>query len=116
MWKMALLTLLVLVAVMVFLFRRVERADPSLAALPGYGIYNTHCVPCHGGDGSGPKASRIAARPVSLVSSAFRDTLGVEEVVEVVTRGKGKMKGFEDRLTEPEIETVARLVLAMPLK
>ncbi len=90
-----------------------EKVDPALRALPGYPVYKSTCMRCHGGRGDAAKASRVAHRRVDLSSPAFRDTTTLADVEVVVTKGKGKMKGYEDELSGVQITAVSRFVLAL---
>lgn len=91
-----------------------ERHRPVLTDHAGYPAYRKYCRRCHGNLGDGGRASRIAKRPVSLFAPAFRDTVDLADVERIVAGGKGKMKGYRDRLGETGIEAVARYVLALP--
>lgn len=91
-----------------------DREEPRLTGHPGFQAYRQYCRRCHGYSGEGKRASRMAERPVSLVSPAFRDTTTLDDVERVVGRGKGKMEGYGGKLTPEEIEAVSRYVLDLP--
>jgi len=91
-----------------------NRETPQLTDHPGFPTYREYCRRCHGYGGAGKRASRIAERPVSFVAPAFRDTVSLEDVERVVIRGKGKMQGYEGKLTPEEIRAVSRYVLDLP--
>jgi mono/diheme cytochrome c family protein len=90
------------------------REKPVITDHAGYPAYRKHCKRCHGTRGDARKASRMAERPVSLLDPAFRDTTGIEGVMEVVRQGRRKMKGYSGKLSEEQIEAVSRYVLALP--
>ena len=87
---------------------------PLLVDHSGYSVYRKYCRRCHGDDGDAVKASRIARRHVDLGSAAFRDTTDTGEVRSVIADGKGRMKGYRDRLDGQELDAVTGYVLALP--
>jgi mono/diheme cytochrome c family protein len=76
-------------------------------------VYRKYCRRCHGDLGNAVRASRIAQRRVDLGSAAFHDTTGLDEVLAVVSNGKGRMKGYGDRLDSADLNAVADYVLAL---
>jgi mono/diheme cytochrome c family protein len=93
-----------------------EPDDPVLAQYPGYTAYKKHCRKCHGNDGRGDRASRVAERPVDLGAPAFRDTTGLAGIEHIIRVGKGKMKGYSETLDAAQIAEIARVVWAMPTR
>jgi mono/diheme cytochrome c family protein len=91
-----------------------REAPAELRALPGHNLYDDRCRRCHGDWGNGERASRMARRPVDLAGAAFRDTTDLEEIVRIVRGGKGRMKGFGERLEQADLDSVARYVLSLP--
>ena len=71
-------------------------ADNSTAD-PGTAIYNSRCTMCHGRDGD---------LGMSGAKDLTKSTLTKEEMVAVVTHGKGGMIGFEKMLSTKEIDEV----------
>ncbi len=88
--------------------------EPVLTEHPGYSAYRKYCQRCHGNRGGARKASRMADRPVDLVAPAYRDTTDLEDVLAVISDGRGRMKGYREKLTASELEDVSRYVLEMP--
>lgn len=91
-----------------------ERHPPVLTGHEGYPVYHKYCRRCHGNLGDGGKASRVAHRPVSLFAPAFRDTVNLARVRGFVAGGKGKMRGYREKLTDAQLDAVARYVMALP--
>lgn len=87
---------------------------PVLTEHPGYSDYRKYCRRCHGNRGGAQKASRMADRPVDLVAPAYRDTTDLETVLAIVSDGRGRMKGYREKLTTKELEDLSRYVLEMP--
>ena len=110
-WKWGSAVLVVVGAAVLFLRAPGETLDPVLAARPGAATYQKYCLRCHGSHGDGAKASRMAERGIDFTSPAFADTADLESVRRTVTRGRGKMKGYGDKLTPGQIDTLARFVL-----
>jgi mono/diheme cytochrome c family protein len=100
------------VAIGVFLFS--DREQPVLTDHAGFSSYRKYCRRCHGYSGEGKRASRMAERPVSLVSAAFRDTVEIGDVERIVAKGKGKMKAYEGKLSPEQLLAVAQYVLDLP--
>jgi mono/diheme cytochrome c family protein len=87
--------------------------SPLLTDHPGYTSYRKHCRKCHGGQGDGRRAARMAERPLDLGAIAYRDTVDATKVGRVVRGGRGRMKGYETKLDPKEIDTLVDYVLAM---
>jgi cytochrome c6 len=73
-------------------------------------LYNKKCAMCHGKDG--------VAKPMAKGSGNFNDpewqkVNPVEGVVKVMSEGKGKMPGYDGKLTPDEIRAVAEYVKTM---
>jgi len=100
------------IAIGVFLFS--GREQPVLTDHAGFPSYRKYCRRCHGYSGEGKRASRVAERPVSLVSAAFRDTVEIGDLERIVTKGKGKMKGYAGKLTPDQVRAVSQYVLDLP--
>jgi len=114
-WTRGLAAMLVLAAVAALPLGCSKKIDPRLTGLPGYPVYRKYCKRCHGADGAGGKASRVAGRAVDLAAPGFRDTTTVESLERVIGRGKGKMKGYDEKLSPSQIEATARFVRALSL-
>jgi mono/diheme cytochrome c family protein len=76
-------------------------ATPPGAKSRGAVLFSTHCTLCHGKDGSlgvsGAKDLRIS-------------TLNKDEMIALVTNGKGAMASYKNVLTKAEIEAVVEHV------
>lgn len=80
------------------------------AAMPksnGEMLYNTHCTLCHGGDG---RLKMADAKDLSI------STLSREEMIAVVTNGRGTMMPYKHVLSAEEIEQVVDHVLTLKVK
>lgn len=74
-------------------------SDPVLAE--GQQVYNSNCASCHGRAGNGG----IGAKLAGVVSQRYED---IDDQIAVIANGKGGMPPFEGRLSEDQIEAVAR--------
>lgn len=76
-------------------------ANPPGARSRGASLFSTHCTLCHGKDGalgiSGAKDLRVS-------------TLTKDEMIALVTNGKGAMAPYKNVLTKAEIEAVVEHV------
>jgi cytochrome c6 len=77
------------------------------AAADGKALFDGKCAMCHGKDG--------VAKPMAKGSANFNDAKWQEatkaEAIEtVITDGKGKMKGYKDKMTAEEIKAVGAYV------
>lgn len=78
-----------------------DNASPPGAKSRGETLFNTHCALCHGKDG---KLGVSGAKDLSI------STLTKEEMVALVTKGKGAMTAYKNVLTKAEIEAVVEHV------
>lgn len=83
-------------------------ALPALAS--GEELYDKKCAMCHGKDGV---AKKMAEGSANLNDPEWQKSTSVEAVVEMVKAGKGKMKGYEGKLSDEEIQAVAEYVMTL---
>lgn len=81
------------------------QCQPAKELRTGKEIYQAYCVNCHGVDG------RLAANGAIDLS---RSGLSMEGRIEIINNGRVTMMGFEDVLTQEQIDSVA--VYTMQLK
>ncbi len=79
----------------------------SLADDAGKALFDRKCAMCHGKDGV---AKTMAAGSANLNDPEWQEANPVESIVTVITEGKGKMKGYDGRLTEAKIKQIADYV------
>ncbi len=95
-WKILLLVSVVAIA-----------APLSLAEDAGKALYDKKCAMCHGKDGV---AKKMAEGSANLNDPEWQEANSAESIVTVITEGRGKMKGYDGRLTEAEIKQIADYV------
>lgn len=90
-----------------------DRGDPLLTGHPGYPAYARFCKRCHGNEGDGKRASRMAERAIDLGSPAYADSADPAAVRRIVAEGRGRMKGYAETLSGEEMDAVSHYVLEM---
>ena len=97
-YKVIIGSVLVLSLVLLFIGFSTDNQD-----LPdGEAIYKIQCTLCHGSDGN---------LGVSGSEKLPESTLNLEQRIEVITYGRGKMNAFNTILSDEEIEAVARYTM-----
>lgn len=76
-------------------------------AKPGKAIYDKLCVSCHGADGKGNPAmtKAMGEKGLNIVSKDVQATKD-DELIKVITEGKGKMPASGKNLTKQEQKDV----------
>lgn len=86
----------------------------GVEAQDGAATYKSKCVVCHGADGKGsPMGVKLGAR--DLTSPEVQQQTDAQ-LTEVITKGKGKMPGFEERLKDTEIKDLVAFVRTLAKK
>lgn len=73
-------------------------------------LYNKKCAVCHGKDGV---AKSMAKGSANLNDPEWQGVTSLDEVIKVVTEGRGKMKGLEGKISPEEIKAVATYTLQL---
>jgi len=80
----------------------------SLAAFADGGdVYKSKCASCHGADGAGAMAKKLGSR--DLNSPDFQKSSDAD-INTVIAKGKGKMPGYEGKLSNDDIASVVKFV------
>ena len=80
---------------------------PAAQAADGKALYEGKCAMCHGKDGV---AKAVAKGSANLNDAKWQADTKVEAIETVITDGKGKMKGYKDKMAADEIKAVAAYV------
>ena len=80
---------------------------PAAQAADGKALYEGKCAMCHGKDGV---AKPMAKGSANLNDAKWQEATKVEAIETVITAGKGKMKGYKDKMSAEEIKAVAAYV------
>lgn len=78
-------------------------------------IYAKNCVMCHGeeGKGDGPAAAALDPSPSDLTDAEIIGALSDEELLEVLSKGKGSMPGYGSMLKAEELKALAEYVRSL---
>jgi cytochrome c6 len=84
-------------------------AAPALLAEDAAALFKTKCQACHGPNGSGdtPMAKKLGVKPFS---SPEVQKLTDAQITTTIRNGKGKMVGFNGKLTEDQIKGLVGLI------
>lgn len=71
-------------------------------------IFAKRCAGCHGKGGKGdtPMAQKLGAKDISALASSE------DEIEKSIENGKGKMPAFKGKITDAEIEALAKYIKA----
>jgi mono/diheme cytochrome c family protein len=78
-------------------------------------VYKTNCALCHSADGSGDSASGKALKAKDLRSPEVQGKSDAE-LTEVITKGKGKMPAFGQKLSADVIKSLVAYIRELPKK
>jgi cytochrome c6 len=91
----------IVLAVVALFVAAVANADDAAS------LYAKRCASCHGKDGKGsPVGVKMGAQDLTTT------TLSEAEVASVISAGRGKMTAYKGKLTDPEIQSVAKYIKA----
>src|SRR5215472_1589048 len=70
-------------------------------------LYKSKCSVCHGADGKGstPAGQKLGAKDFHSPEVA---KMSDAELIEAVKKGKGKMQGYEGKLTDDQIKALIK--------
>ena len=75
----------------------------SFAQSSGEAVYKANCQSCHGSTGT-PSPGIAKAMGVKAASDPDMKKLSLDEEIQAVKNGKGKMKAFGGKLTDAQIK------------
>jgi cytochrome c6 len=101
---LASLTLLVLLAGLMFFVVSIARANPAPDAAGDNATFRTKCAMCHGPDGSGSEVGKSMHVP-DLRSPAVQK-LPDAQLAEIISDGKGGMPSFKSSLSEDQVHSL----------
>jgi mono/diheme cytochrome c family protein len=78
-------------------------------------LFRRNCAPCHGseGKGDGPAAPALRPQPVDLTDSTKVTVSNDEELLAVISDGRGSMPGFSTQLTPEQLTALRNFVRAL---
>ncbi len=87
--------------------------EVNASDIDAQGLYEKHCVACHGEDGKGktPLGEGLGVR--NFNDKKFQDSITEEQIVEQITNGtEDKMFPFKNKLTSDEIQALVPVIRA----
>jgi len=85
----------------------------SAAAAFGAGagaLWAQHCASCHGKDGSG---NTMMGKKLGLKDYTKQQGFSDAEATNVIKNGKGKMKGYKDKLSDADVKALVAYVRSL---
>jgi mono/diheme cytochrome c family protein len=79
-------------------------AGPAISAEDGAALYKAKCAMCHGENGV---AKKMAEPSRNLNDPKFQEAVSKDEIVKVLTEGRGKKKSMKDKLSAEQMAAVA---------
>ena len=73
----------------------------------GAAVYKAKCAMCHGDNGV---AKKMAEPSRNLNDPKFQEAVSKDDIVKILTEGKGKKKSMKDKLTPEQIAAAADYV------
>lgn len=105
--KLARTVATMLAAALLFAFTSRTYAQDDIAAL-----YKSRCQVCHGADGKGDTAAgkMVGAKDFHSPEVA---RMSDAELVDAIKKGKGKMQGYEGKLTDDQIKSLVKYIRSL---
>ena len=97
-------------AVSLLAFALIAGLLPALAEEGGQALYDQKCAMCHGKDGV---AKKMAAGSADLNDPKWQEATSIDDIIALTNDGKGKMKGYKDKLSPEEIQQIADYVMTL---
>jgi mono/diheme cytochrome c family protein len=89
----------------------------SAQAADGKALYEENCKKCHGVIGNPPKTMKQKYPKIATFDAKFIEGRSDDSVRKILIKGKGDdMKSVKDKLTEAEIDAVAKYVRELAAK
>ncbi len=86
-------------------------SETDASDIDAQGLYQKHCVLCHGEDGAGKTDLGEGLGASDFNDKAFQDTTTDEQILEQITEGtEDKMYPFKDQLTPEEIQALVPVI------
>jgi cytochrome c6 len=73
-------------------------------------LWGQHCASCHGKDGSGNTAM---GKKLGVKNYTKEQGFSDAEAANVIKNGKGKMKGYKDKLSDADVKALVAYVRSL---
>ncbi|HMH45510.1 MAG TPA: cytochrome c [Pyrinomonadaceae bacterium] len=84
-------------------------ASPA-TAFDAASVYNGKCAGCHGRDGRASSLHSRHEHARDLTSAEWQDGVSDERIYNSISNGKGKMPGFNKKLSDSQIDELVKYV------
>jgi cytochrome c6 len=95
----------------IFVFATIIIASAGVAfAADAAANWGQHCASCHGKDGSG---NTMMGKKLTVKDYTKEQGFSDAEATNVIKNGKGKMKGFKDKLSDADVKALVAYVRSL---
>jgi cytochrome c6 len=95
----------------IFVFAAIIIASAGIGvAADAAAIWAQHCASCHGKDGSG---NTMMGKKLGLKDYTKEQAFSDAEATNIIKNGKGKMKGFKDKLSDVDVKALVAYVRSL---
>ena len=95
----------------IFFFTTIIIASAGISvAADAAAMWTQHCASCHGKDGSG---NTMMGKKFGLKDYTKDQGFSDAEAANVIKNGKGKMKGFKDKLSDADVKALVAYVRSL---
>jgi cytochrome c6 len=95
--------------IFVFAVIIIASAGISLAA-DAAANWSQHCASCHGKDGSG---NTMMGKKLGVKDYTKEQGFSDSEATNIIKNGKGKMKGFKDKMSDADVKALVAYVRSL---
>ncbi len=95
--------------ILVFAVSIIASAGIGVAA-DAAAIWAQHCASCHGKDGSG---NTMMGKKLGVKDYTKEQAFSDAEATNIIKNGKGKMKGFKDKLSDADVKALVTYVRSL---
>ena len=95
----------------IFVFATIIVASAAISvAADAAANWNQLCASCHGKDGSGNTAM---GKKLGLKDYSKEQSFSDAEAANIIKNGKGKMKGYKDKLSDADVKALVSYVRSL---
>ncbi len=94
-----------------FVFATIIIASASIGfAADAAAIWAQNCASCHGKDGSG---NTMMGKKLGVKDYTKEQSFSDAEAANIIKNGKGKMKGFKDKVSDADVKALVAYVRSL---
>lgn len=87
--------------------------QPHMQQPDGKVLFEQNCRKCHGVKGTPPPSMKRMMPKIPTFEATTLSQKTLQSVIEIVLKGKGDMKPFTDKLSNDQVEAVAKYVFTL---